>query len=419
MYTRLYKIRRIIYTRLYKIKYKMDTLIEKSYQKVRDVDTRVVRSLMDKIDWNDRLIGIRGARGVCKTTLLLQRIKKFLGNTNETLYVSLDNLWFTEHNLLNLVDYFVKRGGKFLFLDEVHKYPMWAQAIKNIYDDFSDLKVIFTGSSLLEILNARADLSRRAIVYDIQGLSFREFLNITQKIDFQSFALSDILKNHKEISDEILPKIKPLQFFNDYLRYGYYPFFTEGIARFSYRLEEVVNMILEVELPLLRNVEPAYVSKIKQLLQIVSEAVPFVPNIDNLSKRIEIHRNTLLSYLYYLQETRLTNHLHKDISGINRLQKPEKIYLENTNLAYTLAEKNTDIGNMRETFFLNQLSYNHTIECPNNSDFWVDKKFLFEIGGKSKSGKQIKDTGKAYIAADNIEYGFGNKIPLWLFGFLY
>ena len=279
--------------------------------------------------------------------------------------------------------------------------------------------MVFTGSSLLEILNARADLSRRAIVYAIQGLSFREFLTITQKTDFQSVSLSDILKNHKEISDEMLSKVKPLQFFSDYLAHGYYPFFTEGLARFSYRLEEVVNRILEVELPLLRNVEPAYIPKIKQLLQIVAESVPFIPNIENLSKRIEIHRNTLLSYLYYLQETRLINHLHKDISGINRLQKPEKIYLENSNLAYTLAENNADTGNIRETFFLNQLSYNHTVECPNRGDFWVDKKFLFEIGGKSKSGKQIKDTSQSYIAADNIEYGFDKKIPLWQFGMLY
>ena len=397
----------------------MDSLIEKSYQKVRDIDTRFIRSIMDKIDWNDRLIGIRGARGVGKTTLLLQRIKKFLGNSSEVLYVSLDNLWFAEHSLLKLVDFFVKHGGKFLFLDEVHKYSKWSQAIKNIYDDFPSLKVVFTGSSLLEILNARADLSRRAIVYDIQGLSYREFLNITQKTNFQTLSLSDILKNHKEIADEILLKIKPLQFFNDYLQHGYYPFFTEGIVRFPYRLEEIVNMILEVELPLLRNIEPAYILKIKQLLQIVSESVPFIPNINNLSKRIEIHRNTLLSYLYYLKETRLTNHLHKDISGINRLQKPEKIYLENTNLAYTLAKNNTDIGNMRETFFLNQLSYNHTVEYPNSGDFWVDKKYLFETGGKGKTGKQIKDTGNSYIVADNIEYGFDKKIPLWMFGMLY
>lgn len=397
----------------------MDTLIEKSHQKVQGVNTRFIRSVMGEIDWSDRLIGIRGARGVGKTTLLLQRIKKFLGNTSETLYVSLDNLWFAEHSLLKLVDFFVKRGGRFLFLDEVHKYPRWSQAVKNIYDDFPTLNVVFTGSSLLEILNARADLSRRAIVYNIQGLSFREFLNITQKTDFHPVFLSDVLKNHREISDEVLSKVKPLQFFSDYLRHGYYPFFTEGTARFSHRLEEVVNLILEVELPLLRSVEPAYVPKIKQLLQIVAESVPFIPNVDNLSKRIEIHRNTLISYLYYLQETRLTNHLHKDISGVNRLQKPEKIYLENSNLAYALAENNTDIGNVRETFFLNQLSYHHTVEYPNSGDFWVNKKFLFEIGGKSKSRQQVKNTARAYVAADNIEYGFDKKIPLWQFGMLY
>ncbi|MDR0833879.1 MAG: AAA family ATPase [Candidatus Symbiothrix sp.] len=397
----------------------MDTLIEKSFQKVKAVDTRFIRSIMGQIDWDNRLIGIRGARGVGKTTLLLQRIKKSLGNTSESLYVSLDNIWFAEHKLLDMVDLFVKRGGKFLFLDEVHKYPNWSQEIKNIYDDFPDLKVIFTGSSLLEILNARADLSRRAIVYDIQGLSFREYLNVTQKTDFQSFPLSDILTKQKEISDEILEKVKPLQFFGDYLRHGYYPFFTEGIAKYPYRLEEIVNLILEVELPLLRNVEPSYIPKIKQLLQIVAESVPFIPNIKNLAKRIDIHRNTLISYLYYLQETRLTNNLHKDISGINKLQKPDKIYLENTNLAYTLAERNTDIGNMRETFFLNQLSYQHTVEYPNTGDFWVDKKMLFEIGGKSKTDKQLQGESNAYIAADNIEYGFGKKIPLWQFGFLY
>ena len=397
----------------------MDTLIQKSYLKVKETDTRFIRSFMNKIDWNDRLIGIRGARGVGKTTLLLQRIKKFLGNSSEVLYVSLDNLWFTEHSLLDLVDFFVKRGGKYLFLDEVHKYPQWSQAIKNIYDDFSELKVVFTGSSLLEILNARADLSRRAIVYDIQGLSYREFLNITQKTDFQEVSFDDILKNHRDISDEVLSKIKPLQFFNDYLKYGYYPFFTEGLSKFNYRLEEVVNLILEVELTLLRNVEPAYVPKLKQLLQIVSESVPFIPTIDKLCNRIDIHRNTLLAYLYYLEETQLTKHLHKDISGINKLQKPEKIYLDNTNLAYTLAETNTDTGNMRETFFLNQLSYNHTVEYPNKGDFWIDKKYLFEIGGKGKTNNQVKHSKNAFVAADNIEIGFDNKIPLWQFGMLY
>jgi predicted AAA+ superfamily ATPase len=231
----------------------MDIPIEKSFQKAAAVDTNFIRSAMADIDWSPRLISIRGARGVGKTTLLLQRIKKILGNDASSLYVSLDNLWFAEHKLTDLVDYFVKRGGKFLFLDEVHKYPNWATVIKNIYDDFPELKIVFTGSSLLEILNARADLSRRAIVYDIQGLSFREYLNLTQNTDFESFSLSDILTRHKEISDTVLQKIKPLQFFSDYLQKGYYPFFTEGEDKYHERLEEVVNLILEIELPLLRN----------------------------------------------------------------------------------------------------------------------------------------------------------------------
>jgi predicted AAA+ superfamily ATPase len=397
----------------------MDTLIEKSYQKVATVNTDFIRSTMFSIDWTPRLLSIRGARGVGKTTLLLQRIKKFLGNDASSLYVSLDNIWFAEHKLTDLVDFFVKRGGKQIFIDEVHKYPNWAQEIKNIYDDYVDLRIVFTGSSMLEILNARADLSRRAIVYDIQGLSFREYLNLIQKTDFQAFLLQDILTRQKEISDEILAKIKPLQFFEEYLQKGYYPFFTEGKNKYYERLEEVVNLILEIELPLLRNVEVAYIPKVKQLLQIIAESVPFIPNVSKLSERIDIHRNTLLTYLFYLQETKLTSQIHKDISGINKLQKPEKIYLENTNLAYALAETNTDTGNIRETFFLNQLAYNHTVEYPNQCDFWVDKKYLFEVGGKSKSGRQMTGANNAYIAADNIEYGFANKIPLWLFGFLY
>ncbi|GAB6011756.1 hypothetical protein [Viscerimonas tarda] len=223
----------------------------------------------------------------------------------------------------------------------------------------------------------------------------------------------------KEISDDVLKKIKPLQFFEEYLKRGYYPFFVEGKDTYFYRLEEVINLILEIELPLLRNVEPAYVPKVKQLLQIVSESVPFIPNVSKLSERMGINRATFISYLNYLQETKITRHLHKDITGINKLQKPEKVYLENTNIAYALAENNTDIGNMRETFFLNQISYRHRVEFPNQGDFFVDKKYLFEIGGKNKSSKQKQGAKNAFIVSDNIEYGFDNKIPLWMFGFLY
>jgi predicted AAA+ superfamily ATPase len=397
----------------------MDELFEKSYKKIKETSLKFVRSKMNEIEWNARLIGIRGSRGIGKTTLLLQYMKQNLPTDNSSLYVSLDDMWFAEHKLWNTADMFVKRGGKLLMLDEVHKYPNWAQEIKNIYDDFSELKVVFTGSSLLEILNARADLSRRAIVYEMQGLSFREYLNITQNTDFPIFKLEDILQNQRELSDIILDKIKPLQFFDSYLRAGYYPFFKELPSMYYEKIEEVINMILEIELPLLRGVEIGYVYKIKQLLSIIASSVPFVPNTTKISERIGINRLTLLSYLYYLAETKLTKNIHKDISGINKLQKPEKIYLENPNLAYALCKKNANAGNIRETFFLNQLSYKHIVEYPNQGDFWVDKKYLFEIGGKSKTAEQIKNTKNSFIVSDNIEYGFSNKIPLWLFGFLY
>ncbi|MDR1417111.1 MAG: AAA family ATPase [Prevotellaceae bacterium] len=397
----------------------MDTLFEKSFKKITAASLDFVRSVMGEVAWDARLVGIRGARGVGKTTLLLQHMKQNLTLGTASLYVSLDDIWFAEHKLVDLAEMFVKRGGKLLLLDEVHKYPNWAQELKNIYDDHATLQVVFTGSSLLEILNARADLSRRAVMYEMQGLSFREYLNITQKTDFPVVSLGDILKNQLEISKAVAAKIRPLQFFGSYLKMGYYPFFREMPSLYYDKIEEVVNMILEVELPLLRGVDVAYVYKIKQLLSIIASSVPFIPNVSKIGERIGVNRATLLAYLHYLQETKLTKNIHKDVAGINKLQKPEKIYLENTNLAHALAEQNTDIGNMRETFFLNQLAYKHTVELPSRGDFWVDKKYLFEIGGKSKSGKQIDGESNAYIAADNIEYGFDRKIPLWQLGFLY
>jgi predicted AAA+ superfamily ATPase len=333
--------------------------------------------------------------------------------------VSLDNIWFTEHKLIELVDDFVKRGGKYLLVDEVHKYTNWSQELKNAYDDYPELKIVFTGSSLLEILNARADLSRRAVVYPMQGLSFREYLNMSLLENFPVYALQEILENHHEISNEILKKIKPLQHFSSYLEKGYYPFSFEMKELYYNQLEEVINLILEIELPLLRGVDISYITKLKQLLLIIAESSPFSPNVHKLSVNIGINRATLLSYLHYLRETNLTKHLYKDSFGVSKLQKPDKIFLENTNLAYLLAEKYVNLGNLRECFFFNQLDYYHKVECPEKGDFLVDRKYIFEIGGKSKNFKQILALEKAYIAADDIEYGFDNKIPLWMFGFLY
>jgi len=346
-------------------------------------------------------------------------MKQHLPSDTSALYVSLDNIWFSEHRLIELIDSFVKRGGKYLFVDEVHKYPNWSQELKNAYDDYPELKIVFTGSSLLEILNARADLSRRAVVYQMQGLSFREYLNMKLSENFSSYSLQNILENHRDISSDILKKVKPLQYFHYYLETGYYPFSFEMKDLYYTQLEEIVALILELELPALRGVEMSHTIKLKQLLLAIAESAPFTPNIQKLSEQIGINRATLVSYLHYLQETDLTKHLYRDSSGMSKLQKPDKIFLENTNLAYVLAAHRADIGNLRESFFLNQLSYRHKVEYPEKGDFWVDKKYTFEIGGKNKNNRQIYSIPEAYIAADDIEYGVDNKIPLWMFGFLY
>jgi predicted AAA+ superfamily ATPase len=398
----------------------MDSLISKFYKKLDTTTTDFVRDTMHKVNWEARLVGIKGARGIGKTTLLLQYIKLHLANHLErTLYVSLDSIWFNTNSLIDLVDDFSKKGGEYLFLDEVHKYPGWSQVLKNIYDGYPNLKVVFTGSSLLEILNARADLSRRAVVYEMQGFSFREYLRMETGIDFEILTLEQILKNHVNEAVKIQQKVKPFQYFETYLQQGYYPFYREQPELYEIRLGEVVNMMLEIELPLLRGVELAYIAKIKQLLVIIAESVPFVPNVSKLSEKIVINRATLLSYLHYLSEIGLTRNLFKESYGISRLQKPAKVYLENTNLIYLLAKQNANIGNSRETFFINQLVHDHKVTFTEQTDFKVDDTYFFEIGGKNKTSKQITMLENSYVVADDIEYGFQNKIPLWLFGFMY
>lgn len=398
----------------------MDSLFEKFRQKLEFTSVEFVRGTVDEMNWNARLIGIKGARGVGKTTLMLQYIKlHLLKEIKTTLYASLDNIWFSENRLSDMADMFVMRGGKYLFLDEVHKYPNWSQELKNIYDDHPGLKVVFTGSSLLEILNARADLSRRAVVYTMQGLSFREYLNMEFQLNLEKISLTQILKTHVELAGRVVKQLKPLQYFPDYLKSGYYPYYKEQPDLYTTRLEEVINMMMEIELPLLRGFDLAYVPRLKQLLYIIASSVPFIPNVSKISERIGLNRITLLSYLHYLEEICLTNNLHKDANGISKLQKPNKIYLENTNLAYVLAKDNTSAGNLRETFLVNQLRAGHTVEFAVHGDFLVDRKYTFEVGGKDKNTSQIKSVPHSFIAADDIEYGNANKIPLWLFGFLY
>jgi hypothetical protein len=398
----------------------MERLIEQFRRKIALTQGGSIRSIDTAIDWKARLIGIRGARGVGKTTLLLQHIKNtFADDIQSVLYASLDNLWFSEHRLVDLADEFHKKGGAWLFLDEVHKYPDWAQTLKNLYDDYPDLHIVFTGSSLLEILDARADLSRRALMYELQGLSFREYLNFETGYSFAPISFKDILQRHESISVDIMAQIKPFKYFSTYLQTGYYPYYLEGKETYLQRLEETVMMILELELPLLRHIDISYVPKLKQLLGIIAESSPFIPNISKLSERILIHRQTLLSYLQYLGESKLTHSLFKNTHGIGALQKPDKLYLDNTNLAYLFRGDKADIGALRETFLLNQLSKDHRVAYTQAGDFLVDGSITIEVGGKNKTRRQIKENTDGYIAADNLEYGFGKKIPLWLFGFLY
>ncbi len=399
----------------------METLFEKFRKKLDATTTDFTRSVMHEIAWNEaRLIGLKGARGVGKTTLLFQYIKLHLSDKiNEVLYISLDNLYFNNNNLLALIDQFVKRGGNYLFIDEVHRYPNWSQELKNAYDDYPELRIVFTGSSMLEILNAHADLSRRAIVYTMGGLSFREYLSIKNIHTFQPYSLVEILKNHQEYAVQISKEIRPLQWFQGYLEGGYYPYFIESESLYRTKVEEVVRMMLEIELPALRGLENQYILKIKQLLMVLAESVPFTPNVSKLAERIGINRNTLIAYLKNLQDVGLTMHLFSESTGITRLQKPEKIYLENTNLMYALNPKQVNLGSIRETFWMNQLSQLHNVTLPQNGDFLIDNQYTFEIGGKNKSSKQIQGVNDAYVVKDDIEIGSAGVIPLWLFGFLY
>lgn len=398
----------------------MNELIELFENQLARIQTTTIRSMMNAINWNARLIGIKGARGIGKTTLILQYIKLSLQKEiDKTLFVSMDHVWFNTHSLLDLTKEFSQKGGKYLFLDEVHKYPNWAQEIKNAYDHYPELKIVFTGSSLLEILNARADLSRRAVIYTMQGFSFREYLHIEKGFDFEVFPLEEILKNHPEIVRELLKKLKPFQYFDEYLKSGYYPFYREEKDLYNMRLNEVINLMLEIELPLLRNVDIAYVIKLKQLLSVIAKAVPFTPNVSKLSEKMQINRNTLLTYFHYLDEVHLTKNLFKENTGINLLQKPMKIYLQNTNLMYLLAREEVNKGSLRETFFANQVGYEHRLNYVAHTDFLVNEKYYFEIGGKNKTKKQLLEMPNSFVVRDDIEIGRDENIPLWLFGFLY
>ena len=379
------------------------------------------RYLHNDIDWNEKMTCVVGARGTGKTTLLLQHIRDNFPDKNKAVYVSLDNLWFSKKTLVDFAERFSVYGGTHLFIDEVHKYPNWSIEMKNVYDNFPELKTVFTGSSILEIYKSDADLSRRAVKYDLHGLSFREYLALENEIDLPSLSLEEITTNHIDIADEIRNKIKIIPLFKNYLKTGYYPIYKQGIKNYFAKLENIINTTLESDLPSIEKIDYIGIYNVKKLLMILASLVPYTPNIEKLSAEMQLNRASTLKYLHYLNKAALTHQLLAPSKGMSLLTKPEKVYLNNSNLIYALSahEASANIGNVRETFFFNQLNVRHKVNFSKSGDFLVDKKYTFEIDGKGKSFDQIKYLKNSFIAADDIEIGAGNKIPLWLFGFVY
>ena len=400
----------------------MEALIKRHLNRMQTVKLDFVRSLMDEIDWNERLLMIKGQKGVGKTTLMTQRILQVYGPTNTTdvLYASLDNIYFSTHRLLDFIEQFHAQGGKHLFLDEVHKYEGWSLEIKNAYDEFEDMHIVLSGSSLINLTGGEADLSRRCISYTMLGLSFREHLRMFYQKAFRKRTLQEILTEGNSLCAEVNAQLRPLPLFSEYLRYGYYPFLKEGQNNYYVRIENIVNAIIEEELPQLRKLDVGNIRKVKSLLGILSSNVPYTVDTVKLSSMAEISRTTLLQYLQNLSEAKLIQLLYSDVTNVKRLQKPDKIYMENTNMLHALTTTQVNEGTEREVFFINQLSAAHVVEYSKTSaDFTIDHQFTIEVGGRSKDGKQIAGVANAYIASADEEYVLGNKIPLWLFGFLY
>lgn len=389
----------------------MDRLQNRFNIMLSDTPVGFHRYMYDKIDWSDRLIGLKGPRGVGKTTLLLQRAKEFL-DRNTTLLVNADDLYFASHTLVDLADDFVRLGGKVLMIDEVHKYKEWSRELKLIYDYHKDLKVVFTGSSILDIEEGEADLSRRVVPYEMQGLSFREYLRMFKEIELPKLTLDEILNNKLEMP----AGFHPYAYFNEYLRIGYYPFSNE--SQFERRLMQVVNKTIEVDIPQYTDMTASAIRKLKRLMSIVSESVPFKPNLSSISQVLGISRNLLPEWFVYMEKAGLIMQLRDDTGGIRGLGKVDKVYIDNTALMYMLGRENTDIGNVRETFFLNQTRVMHDVITSSVSDFQIGK-YTFEVGGKNKTQKQIAGVSDAFVVKDDIEIGYQNVIPLWVFGLMY
>lgn len=394
-------------------------LIDTYHRKIMTTSLTFKRYLYSKINWNVRLLGIRGARGVGKTTLILQYIKENFNNIDDALYVSLDNLWFNSYKLEDLVEYLYSHGIKYIFLDEVHKYPNWAVVIKNFYDNYPNLNIVYTGSAMLAIDNSKADLSRRQTLYTLNGMSFREYLEYEGIMQINPINLEDLLSNHVKLAMDICYNTVILKHFDNYLQKGYYPYYKESGEDYHYRIGEVTNLIIESDLPSVEDVTFSTIQKTKKLLMVIAQNVPLEPNIAKLTTQLETTRDQCLKMLYILDRAQLLMLFGEKIKDYKHLTNPKKIYLNNSNLMCSLSPSNISEGNKRETFFANQLNSIANVTIPKKGDFLVDGKFLFEVGGNSKTFDQIANIPESYLAIADIETGSGNRIPLWMFGLLY
>lgn len=397
----------------------MQALIDFQDILLQSINNNFRRYLHENINWDQRMIGIKGPRGAGKTTLLLQHLKFNLRDlTGKGLYITADHTWFYNHSLLDTAMNWYQQGGKVLLIDEVHKYPNWSRELKNIYDGIPQLQVVFSASSALDIYRGQADLSRRVISYLLPGLSLREYLAFTGMTELPTISLEDIRTKHREFSQDVAASIRPLPIFEKYLNGGYLPIFTEGENEYLPRLEQIINTVVDTDLAYIASYNAGTAVKVKKLLGVIAESAPFKPNVSSLAGKLNISRDRILEYIYQLRDAGLLNVLSAEGKGVSRLQKPDKIFLENTNLSYALHSK-PDKGTLRETFLLNQLlNTGHHVSEPIKGDFLVDG-ITIEVGGKNKSSKQVHQAESYIIAADDMESGFGTKVPLWVFGFMY
>lgn len=401
----------------------IDELVKKSELLASKSGTKLHRTIYDSIDWTSKLIGIKGARGCGKTTLLLQHMIKLELSPNEAMYISLDDFFFTKNNLIETAEAFILKGGKYLFIDEVHKYPKWSQHIKNIYD-FYDLNVVFTGSSIIDINKETADLSRRAVMYDLHGLSYREYLMIAKGYkDLPLFTIKELTSGKGTMAiRSLLPEdFVPYKHFETYLKSGYYPFAEEGLLSYYTKLEQIVRIVVTYDMAELSGFDTRNAHKMLQLLSIIADNAPFKPNMNQLAEKLGMNRATVYRYMYFLEQAKLIHMVHATGIHLGTLQKPEKIFLENTNLNYALSDNHTpNKGTLRETFALNQLKTKYLVEIPKEGDFFVSSSYTLEVGGKSKNKKQIESIPNSFRVLDDVEYtGIKDIIPIWLLGFMY